>query len=393
MSRLVITLFLIFLMFRLTVFIDNSAFNRLFGILAILYLGASLTLRPVRLSVSAWLTLSALLLVIGLGAITIFINDYDPFLFVYDVSRYLTIIALFRIGADSTAHLSPKKIKTAFLGIVVFHLLFAVFEFASGDVVLIGGQLRLGGFFEETAKFGLFFGLVSLILFLLFMHDRNRGLFLTLLLLVLWFLAYNNTMRIIAALLSSFAFYYVVLQRRIGYLILILTTALFLGLLNEEVKERFTSVIQSEILPSKITYGEKLDNSFQWRILQWSMLIEDWYQKHPLTGAGIGQETKLDGIKKPTGEPFISHSDFVKILIETGLIGFGVFIMVISYFYKLNRRILNRHNLRDGLLVFYYFLLCALLGSALHTESFFFYLYVLGYMSTLEPSQKTQEQS
>src|SRR5690606_7458507 len=102
-----------------------------------------------------------------------------------------------------------------------------------------------------------------------------------------------------------------------------------------------------------------------------------------LTGAGIGQETKLDGIKKPDGVPFISHSDFVKITIETGLIGLAIFIPIIIYFYRLNRKILDRHGLESGQIVFYYFLLCSVLGSALHTESFFLYLYGLGYLSVL----------
>jgi O-antigen ligase len=389
-ERLIFNTFLLLFSLRLTVFIDNSIFNQIFGGLCIVLLVLFVQFKPIRMKIQAWTFTFLVLLIFVVSAITIVKFDYDLTLFFYDTLRYLAILALFLIGGLSPRYLSPHTVLAAFLLIISFHCVFAIFDIVSGDILKIGGQLRLAGFFEHSAKFGLFFGFASLVLFLLLKNRiGNSVMVFTIVVIVLGLLAYNNTLRIIFGVMASAAFYYIVIKKKIVYLIIIVTSAFFLVMLNQEVKERFVSIVESEINPSKLVYGEKLDNSLQWRLLQWRMLITDWHEKHKLTGAGIGQETKLEGIKKPDGEPFISHSDFVKILIETGVLGFVTFLFIVLGFYRFNIRVFKEQGIHDGLLLFFFFLICSILGSAMFTESFLAYIFALGYLSELKTTHGT----
>ncbi len=59
-------------------------------------------------------------------------------------------------------------------------------------------------------------------------------------------------------------------------------------------------------------------NSFNWRLLQWRDLLLDW-QRFPLLGYGLGSTKELS-IFNTT-----SHNDYVRFLVEEGLVGFGLF--------------------------------------------------------------------
>ncbi len=57
------------------------------------------------------------------------------------------------------------------------------------------------------------------------------------------------------------------------------------------------------------------DNSFEWRILNWTMLLREW-REAPLLGHGLGATY---AIVAPLGH--LPHSDPVRFLVETGLVG------------------------------------------------------------------------
>lgn len=61
-------------------------------------------------------------------------------------------------------------------------------------------------------------------------------------------------------------------------------------------------------------------NSFNWRLLQWRDLLIDW-QRYPLLGYGLATTKKLS-IFNTT-----SHNDYIRFLVEEGVIGFSLFLL------------------------------------------------------------------
>jgi O-antigen ligase len=61
-------------------------------------------------------------------------------------------------------------------------------------------------------------------------------------------------------------------------------------------------------------------NSFNWRIAQWTYLLEQW-QQYPFLGFGLGLS------KYVAANKLYPHNDYVRALVEGGIVGFGTFIV------------------------------------------------------------------
>lgn len=61
-------------------------------------------------------------------------------------------------------------------------------------------------------------------------------------------------------------------------------------------------------------------NSFNWRIMQWTYLIGQW-QLHPILGYGLGISAFVSTNK------LYPHNDYVRALVEGGIVGFVVFLL------------------------------------------------------------------
>ena len=179
-------------------------------------------------------------------------------------------------------------------------------------------------------------------------------------------LGLNSSLKSIVVLIGAFAFYFIIYKKRFRYLFFLVGLSLVLVIINPEVYLRIESILRASYDAEKI-YGTVLENSFQWRVLQWYQLITDWWYNYTFFGAGLGQETELKGYVNSVGVPYIAHSDFVKLLIETGIIGI-IFIGYLGFnFYKKLKRFTIINNIEIFLLFFYYFLFGGISGSALIT--------------------------
>ena len=61
-------------------------------------------------------------------------------------------------------------------------------------------------------------------------------------------------------------------------------------------------------------------NSFNWRLLQWRDLLIDW-QRYPLMGYGLASTKELSVFNTTT------HNDYIRFLVEEGVIGFSLFLL------------------------------------------------------------------
>lgn len=74
-----------------------------------------------------------------------------------------------------------------------------------------------------------------------------------------------------------------------------------------------------------VSEGERLGSSFQWRILQWKLLINDWIANYFWFGSGTGQVGSMQGLADESGIAYSAHSDLVTFLVELGFVGFLAF--------------------------------------------------------------------
>lgn len=114
------------------------------------------------------------------------------------------------------------------------------------------------------------------------------------------------------------------LKRLVGAL-LIIGILMMLFASTEFGRERLASVLETPLLNADITVNRAVllswfdNNSFNWRLAQWTFLIEAW-KRSPLFGYGLGLAAYLGPIRA------YAHSDYVRALVEGGLVGFFLFL-------------------------------------------------------------------
>src|SRR5690606_21127993 len=80
-------------------------------------------------------------------------------------------------------------------------------------------------------------------------------------------------------------------------------------------------VSELESTTLQIQQGAQDNNSFEWRLVNWSLFLDKW-QESRLLGFGLGT---TDEIIAPLGH--LPHSDPIRFLVETGLLGMGLVIV------------------------------------------------------------------
>lgn len=110
----------------------------------------------------------------------------------------------------------------------------------------------------------------------------------------------------------------------------VLLFALVIGLFASSPfgQERLSSIIQTPLLNPDISIDRAIllshrdGNSFNWRLSQWTNLLGQW-QDYPLLGYGLGVTSKISIYQN------LAHNDYVRALVEGGIVGFISFLTFI----------------------------------------------------------------
>lgn len=123
------------------------------------------------------------------------------------------------------------------------------------------------------------------------------------------------------------------LQRRQIYAIVafgVVSVAVAASFLSDEIIARLFSIVQTA------QTGGAVDESVEGRLASWSVARQLFYD-HPLFGVGLGnfktyyQDTALNLGLIFRGEGRSAHSLYLEILSETGLLGFGWFLLIVGF--------------------------------------------------------------
>lgn len=94
---------------------------------------------------------------------------------------------------------------------------------------------------------------------------------------------------------------------------------------TEYGRERLISVTETPLLNPEISLSDSIllswsdNNSFNWRIAQWTFLLESW-KNSPLLGFGLDTSPYLSVLEN------YAHNDYIRALVETGVVGFTTFL-------------------------------------------------------------------
>ena len=124
-------------------------------------------------------------------------------------------------------------------------------------------------------------------------------------------------------------------------LVLLMLSAFFL--FTEYGQVRLAEVLGTPLLNPDVSFSRALllqkiggqTNSFQWRLTQWYGLLHEW-QKSPWLGYGLDTTVYLSQYKN------IAHNDYIRALVETGVVGLVTFlIFIVAQFIRLSELIIN----------------------------------------------------
>ncbi|BCL39487.1 O-antigen ligase family protein [Nostoc sp. MS1] len=150
-----------------------------------------------------------------------------------------------------------------------------------------------------------------------------------LLLLVVLSFFYVGTKALFSLMMLG-VFLIILIAPRLSFLnligaILLFTLVIFLFGSTPFGQERLNSISQTPLLNPNIDIWRAIllsysdSNSFNWRIAQWYELITAW-QQYPILGYGLG------ATKSITSNGLDAHNDYVRALVEGGIIGFCSFL-------------------------------------------------------------------
>ncbi|MCX8011583.1 MAG: O-antigen ligase family protein, partial [Desulfobacterota bacterium] len=104
------------------------------------------------------------------------------------------------------------------------------------------------------------------------------------------------------------------------------------GVIENKAKKDLTKGIGSEknsIISRKVIKNKVKEDSFTWRIANWQELIFLW-EKKPLVGYGLNSTILINPVKQwkdgQKGLGHLPHNDFIRYLVETGVVGFILYI-------------------------------------------------------------------
>lgn len=261
------------------------------------------------------------------GAISI-IGAANPAVVALESMRILAVVLMFvvleQMMADDRA---MRQLLLAVFLSLVFPLAFTTFGFLTGHPLSEekGGFLRITGPFLQSNTFGRY--LMLMIIFGVaiapYLDKRFRRPLIGLLALssVFLVLTYTRT-AIVGVVLGLLVVGFIQSKRLLAGMVVIILCAL---LVVPELSSRFTG------LSSSSSFYGPANNSLTWRLSYWTEVLP-LANRNPVSGIGLGMTSRqTDQEKQP-------HNDFVRVYVETGLIGLGAYIALLISLVTLGRR-------------------------------------------------------
>jgi O-antigen ligase len=237
-----------------------------------------------------------------------------------ELIRNLSIIVVALVALNAPDRRMIDRIPAVVVLSVIPPALVALYQLAAG--IGFEGSRRVYGTLSHPNTAGALFAVGALVALWIYLENGRRKRYLAAgVLFTFALLATQSVGALGEVVVSVFVFAFLAYRRTpkiavltaVGIAILVVFATSSLG--RERVKElqstrSFSAAIDPRTFPT---------NSLEWRYGHWALEFRQWKQK-PILGWGLGATLSFH---MPDG--FVAHSDPLRLLVETGILGFAVF--------------------------------------------------------------------
>jgi putative inorganic carbon (hco3(-)) transporter len=255
----------------------------------------------------------------------------DPAVSLLEALRILAVVLMFvvleRLMADER---TMRQMLAAIYLSLLFPLAFTAFGFLTGNPASEekGDFARITGPFLQSNTFGRYLMLMIIFGVAIYPHlDRRLRLLLGgALALSFVFLPLTYTRTALIGVVLGLSVVGLIQSKRL--LIGMIVVTLCALMLVPQLSSRFTSLSDS---PSWSALNGSTNNSLVWRLGYWAEVLP-LANSNPVTGIG------LDMTEHETDQEKAPHNDFIRVYVETGLIGLGAYVALLISLVTLGRR-------------------------------------------------------
>lgn len=286
-----------------------------------LILNRKISLHPIAKFFLIWLIVLAISSVVGI------VNfGQSGLISIRELTRIFTIFFCFILFYNITRSIKDEKIIRYFFLSLIVPLIIGFYQKISGEGLEIFGITRIRGSLVHANSYALYLTLFILLSYWMYFQTRKIFwhviIFIQLISLVFTVSLSGLILFLLSIIIISFKF--PTKHKLVFYTSLILL--ILIAINTGEFKTRWERIMMID-LSETIKYRYTVD-SFTWRIVNWMNLLEIWKEKSFL-GFGLDTIQIINPWKTLEGIGYAAHNDYLKILVETGFLGFLTYLLFI----------------------------------------------------------------
>lgn len=232
-------------------------------------------------------------------------------------------------------------------------IIFNIYQMVLGQAFSVTGEgaYRLDG---PAGLGGYAFFLLVLILacYSFYFNYQNKKYFFAAIIFIIFFIMTGTRIAIIG-LLIAFAFLQWLLKKRIRLILAPFLFVLLLLFLPSSFNRFVPGDVDHETLLSEINKGNYDQvlymGNWEGRVKIWDSGVNEFFFKSPLWGNGLGASSSLTGSyyfgDKMVRQVAAAHNEYVRIIIETGIIGIIIYLVLMFAYLK---RALNIYRISSS---------------------------------------------
>ncbi len=250
---------------------------------------------------------------------------------------------------------------------------------------------RMNGTLGHPATFASFLVLFIALTLWKFLESPKKLVWGSLLFMLVFFLVTTKALTgilMFVVFLATFMMPRLTFKSAVGGILLTVLLLVLFGS-SEFGRERLGSIADTPLLNHDITWsravmmGQWDGNSFNWRISQWTFLVQAW-EKYPLLGYGLHSSRLLTIYEN------FAHNDYIRALAEGGILGLSLFVMFLGgvavWLWRLYQNMMLPSNQRSLALTLFAVLTSLSFGMLTdniwtHTTLFFYFWLLVSVVS------------
>ncbi len=271
----------------------------------------------------------------------------------YSVNKQISVADFFRVFSPIMFYIlifneikEKKHIRLIILIIIlssVFPIFYGFYQFFSHTGFVRHGIMRINSTFMFPNSFGFYLALINLITFNQISLERRKQVktFLSFVLALssICLILTGTRTAFIGFLIGLLAYIFLSFRGKyILYILYIFPWICFILLTQHQIEERLFQPIKSlfifqkkksYLVTTKLPKEKELweMDTWEWRLYYWRNYVLKTYLKRPILGYGIGTSKLAISQNTQLKEALIPHNDYLRLLLEIGIIGFSLYII------------------------------------------------------------------